>query len=376
MMHTKNQNLSVKTRDGKLWGGDEKGYPRIYAVGDCNYSCVDAPGKKPDEWPIPPIPKISYPGEEMCIVACSNIEKTDRLLFQNKTVDCCGEPLHVWDMHWPWGAGMFATSLGPDDACFVAGANWQKNSGLMCVWGQVCAVQKEFIEASKTDECAYGPLDFTMLISNLHQESCLPNLIKILTTKRHLKSGNHPHGLKPLQGFIGRCIWYFVHHTPVHLFGGGPRWGYWVAKMFYGRWSSRSPDESYKTTSNWIKLYGWWWLLSIYFRYCQILLLLESQASSFASRYWHVQVVGNCCEDELSPAWSELFRFTAPASRWKFCWDSNEAIGFFNKKRWVGRRFLKPNRTQPGSYWAFNWFKIEDEFEWKWMKMTLVMEFD
>lgn len=177
-----NQNLSVKTRDGKLWGGDDKGYPRIYAVGDCNYSCVDEPGKKPDEWPIPPIPKISYPGEEMCIVACSNIEKTDRLLFQNKTVDCCGEPLHVWDMHWPWGAGMFATSLGPDDACFVAGANWQKNSGLMCVWGQVCAVQKEFIEASKTDECAYG--------------------------------------------FIGRCIWYFVHHTPVHLFGGGPRWGY------------------------------------------------------------------------------------------------------------------------------------------------------
>ena len=30
-------------------------------------------------------------------------------------------------------------------------------------------------------------------------------------------------------GFIGRCIWYFVHHTPVHLFGGGPRWGYWEA---------------------------------------------------------------------------------------------------------------------------------------------------
>lgn len=41
------------------------GYPRIFAVGDCNYSCVDEPGKKPDDWPIPPIPKISYPGEEM-----------------------------------------------------------------------------------------------------------------------------------------------------------------------------------------------------------------------------------------------------------------------------------------------------------------------
>lgn len=151
---TENMNLSVKTRDGKLWGGDDKGFPRIYAVGDCNYSCVDEPGKKPDEWPIPPIPKISYPGEEMCIVACTNIDKTDKLLFQSKTVDCCGDPLKVSDMHWPWGAGMFATSLGPDDACFVAGANWQKNSGLMCVWGQVCAVQKEFIEASKTDECA------------------------------------------------------------------------------------------------------------------------------------------------------------------------------------------------------------------------------
>eukprot|EP00438_Fugacium_kawagutii_P004717 Skav217797 [mRNA] locus=scaffold1782:390069:396176:- [translate_table: standard] len=161
---SKNQNLSVKTRDGKLWGGDDKGFPRIYAVGDCNYGCVDEPGKKPDDWPIPPIPKISYPGEEMCIVACTNIEKIDRKLFQNKTVDCCGEPLHVWDMHWPWGAGMFATSLGPDDACFVAGANWQKNSGLMCVWGQVCAVQKEFIEASKTDECAYGSWDGIMLL--------------------------------------------------------------------------------------------------------------------------------------------------------------------------------------------------------------------
>lgn len=41
------------------------GYPRIFAVGDCNYSCVDELGKKPDDWPIPPIPKISYPGEEM-----------------------------------------------------------------------------------------------------------------------------------------------------------------------------------------------------------------------------------------------------------------------------------------------------------------------
>ena len=29
-------------------------------------------------------------------------------------------------------------------------------------------------------------------------------------------------------GIIGRGIWYFVHHTPIHLWGGGPRWGYWA----------------------------------------------------------------------------------------------------------------------------------------------------
>merc|ERR1719436_131352 len=173
--------LAVKTREGQRWGADEQGYGRIYAVGDCNYGCVEGPGK-PDEWPIPPIPKISYPGEEEAVIATRNIEKIDKLVFQGKKVDAFGTPLAPSPMHWPWGAGMFATSLGPDDACFVAGANWVKNSGLMCVWGSPCAVQKEIIEASKVNECAFG--------------------------------------------FAGQLIWHFVHHTPVHLFGGGPRWGY------------------------------------------------------------------------------------------------------------------------------------------------------
>jgi len=174
--------LAVKTRDNKKWSVDEKGYARIYAIGDCNYSCVEEAGKKPDEWPIPPIPKISYPGEEEAVIATKNIVKIDKMVYQGKKTDNFGGSLEPHIMHWPWGAGMFATSLGPDDACFVAGANWQKNSGIMCVWGSVCAVQKEVIEASKVDECAYG--------------------------------------------IVGRLIWHFVHHTPVHLFGGGPRWGY------------------------------------------------------------------------------------------------------------------------------------------------------
>jgi len=174
--------LGVKTRDGKPWAVDEKGFHRVYAIGDCNYSCVEEQGKKPDEWPVPPIPKISYPGEEEAVIACKNIDKIDKLVYRNIKTTNFGHPLEIHTMHWPWGAGMFATSLGPDDACFVAGANWVKNSGIMCVWGSPCAVQKEIIEASKVDECAFG--------------------------------------------VVGRLIWHFVHHTPVHLFGGGPRWGY------------------------------------------------------------------------------------------------------------------------------------------------------
>jgi len=175
------QKLEVKTKEGKVWGIDERGYGRVYAIGDCNYSCVEGPGK-PNEWPIPPIPKISYPGEEEAIIACANIVKVDKIVYQNKKQHLFGASLEPVDMHWPWGAGMFATSLGPHDACFVAGANWNKNSGYMCLWGQLSAVQKEVIEASKVDECAFG--------------------------------------------FIGRCIWHFVHHTPIHLWGGGPRFGY------------------------------------------------------------------------------------------------------------------------------------------------------
>jgi hypothetical protein len=173
--------LSVKTRDGKRWGADAKGQPRFFAVGDCNYSCVEGPGA-PHEWPIPPLPKISYPGEEEAVICCGNLEKVDKISYQNNEFDCCGNPVALHDMHWPWGAGMFATSLGPDDACFVAGANWTKGTGYTVTWASVAAVQKEIIEASITDEAGYG--------------------------------------------LVGRLIWHFVHHTPVHLFGKGPLWGY------------------------------------------------------------------------------------------------------------------------------------------------------
>jgi len=171
--------LSVITRPdagSKMWGADAKGLPRFFAVGDCNYGCVEGAD------PIPFMPKISYPGEEQAVIACGNLEKVDKIFYDSATVDCCGNPIKLHDMHWPWGAGMFATSLGPDDACFVAGANWTKGTGYTVTWGSVAAVQKEIIEASITDEAGYG--------------------------------------------LVGRLIWHFVHHTPVHLFGNGPLWGY------------------------------------------------------------------------------------------------------------------------------------------------------
>merc|ERR1712241_272361 len=77
------ETLAVKTREGKVWSVDEKGFARIYAIGDCNYSCVEAQGKKPDDWPIPPIPKISYPGEEEAVIALKNIEIIDKLVYRN-----------------------------------------------------------------------------------------------------------------------------------------------------------------------------------------------------------------------------------------------------------------------------------------------------
>merc|ERR1711998_724462 len=107
---------------GKVWG---KGC--VFAVGDCNYGCIG----NPPNWVMPPIPKISYPGEE--------------------------QALH---------------------ACFVVAANENKGSGWMVNWYLPAALQKEIIETTKVDECR--------------------------------------------NRLIGICIWHFVHHTPINLFGRGP----------------------------------------------------------------------------------------------------------------------------------------------------------
>jgi len=160
-----NEKLQVTkkpTEGGAIWADGS-----IYAVGDCNYGCIGEPGN----WVMAPVPKISYPGEEQAYHACLNVLKQA----------AAGGPkakVNLLDTWWPWGGGMFATSLGPHDACFVVAANEQKGSGYMVNWWIPAALQKEIIETSKIDECR--------------------------------------------DRWVGILIWHFVHHTPVHLFGRGP----------------------------------------------------------------------------------------------------------------------------------------------------------
>jgi len=144
--------------DGRnvVYGADDKGHGRIYAVGDCNML-----------GDLPPIPKISYPGEEQAAVACRQIEMIDDIYYKNKTsgwttvpkfwpcIPCYGE-YKLIEFWWPWGSGMFATSLGVNDACFVIAANPKPGSGYMVVWGYICAWQKWYIEWSKVDQCKEG----------------------------------------------------------------------------------------------------------------------------------------------------------------------------------------------------------------------------
>jgi len=169
-----NRKLQVVSKDYKtVWAGG-----CVFAVGDCNYGCIPVddsnptgvdPGSiAPDKMLMPPVPKISYPGEEQALHACKNVEKLAK---------AHGKPCKLMNTWWPWGAGMFATSLGPHDACFVLGANHVKGSGHMVNWWIPAALQKELIETTKINEC------------------------------------------KDI--FIGKWIWHYVHHTPIHLWGKG-----------------------------------------------------------------------------------------------------------------------------------------------------------
>merc|ERR1712014_264912 len=83
--------------------GDLYADGKIFAVGDCNYGCIG----DPPNWVMPPVPKISYPGEEQALHAVKNLEILDHQRHGGRM--CM--PSRMKETWWPWGAGMFATSL-------------------------------------------------------------------------------------------------------------------------------------------------------------------------------------------------------------------------------------------------------------------------
>jgi len=159
------QVVKKPTEGGAVWGDGTS-----FAIGDCNLGCIG----EPPNFEMAPIPKISYPGEEQALHAVKNLEIIDHHRYVKKLTT----PPALKDTWWPWGGGMFATSLGPHDACFVMAANEKKGSGYMVNWWIWAALQKEVIETTKIDECK--------------------------------------------DRFIGKAIWHFVHHTPVNCWGKGP----------------------------------------------------------------------------------------------------------------------------------------------------------
>merc|ERR1711915_305066 len=116
----------------------------VFAVGDCNLGCIG----DPPNFDMHQVPKISYPGEEQALHAVHNM----------KAMAAKGRGAKLTATWWPWGAGMFATSLGPHDACLVLAANWNKGSGYMVNWWIPAALQKEIIESTKIHECKNGCL--------------------------------------------------------------------------------------------------------------------------------------------------------------------------------------------------------------------------
>lgn len=171
-----NRKLQVMTRadDGALspWCEDEHGNARVFSIGDCTFvSGLD------------PLPKQCFPAEEQGFIVSRVIEMTEGQVSGNPELRAlCGPQRPLPNSHWPWGAGMVVLSLGPNDAVFVLASTSEDGSGVVGLWGQLAAIQKEILEVSKMSEERYG--------------------------------------------VVGRAIWHYVHNTPVHLWGSGPLCGY------------------------------------------------------------------------------------------------------------------------------------------------------
>merc|ERR1719267_261758 len=89
---------------------------------------------------------------------------------KTSTVAIFVDPRSWWKPGGHGAPACSATSLGPEDACFVLAANENKGSGYLVNWSVPAAIQKELIESTKVDECK--------------------------------------------DNVMGKLVWHFVHHTP------------------------------------------------------------------------------------------------------------------------------------------------------------------
>jgi len=178
-----NQQLQVVTRNEALWGAGA-----IFAVGDCILGSV---GRQQDKYILEPAPKTAYPAEQQALHASRNVMALDWHWHGQEFRKCpplgpgclnpCfpRKPMPTW---YPWGAGIFAVSLGPSDGCIITGGthegSQQMNMGRLAFVGLAAAVQKELIETTKVAQ------------------------------------GRGSHSMASL-------IWYTIHHWPVNLWGKG-----------------------------------------------------------------------------------------------------------------------------------------------------------
>lgn len=172
-----NHNLQViKRHRHEVWGDG-----LVFAVGDCIVGCV---GEAP-HWEMPPVPKTGYPAEQQAVHACRNIRALDREWYGGTVkLGCFNIPhclghssLHAtW---YPWGAGIFAISLGPKDGCVVVGVSDKSGSGRVWSHGLRAVMLKELIGTTKIAQCR----------------------------------GDH---------VFSQWLWYLMHHWPVNLYGHGP----------------------------------------------------------------------------------------------------------------------------------------------------------
>ncbi|CAE7353780.1 aifA, partial [Symbiodinium pilosum] len=107
---------------------------KVFAVGNC---ADDVPG-------LLPLPKNSYPAEEMAAHAVRNIRRMESQ-----------RPMRSF--HWAWPCSVCATSLGPKDGVLLVNQK-RPGSGFVAMRGRAVVWLKEFIRWSKVDECRMGTI--------------------------------------------------------------------------------------------------------------------------------------------------------------------------------------------------------------------------